>query len=402
MQRALGIALLAVTLAVAAWRAFSGVVSGEGSDPEVKPTAEVLQGIRLLLSLDPRESAHGEALLKRLGLSIVPQLRYWVRKMQTELERVGVVLHAIEGRSGTSLSAERLSVSQFFHLKLLEAQAFSRQGEHMKALEVAGALLLLDPATPLAWDLRRLARRSREQMMSKEVLEPSIEAEKLVYEVGEEPKITFRLVNHQESEAVIEVHKGVLGEVDATVTIVLIDGSSRRNQIRLRLQAPAETRRIVIQPKKAWEQKVPFSPMDDVPLGGAVARVQIGGRFRPTDWRVDGSADLGSLGMNLSEAELWIVPPGEASQSESPLEKLAAASFFKKEQPFFVGGQLAVWAAERDAHFNEKLIETLLGSVDELDPPLLKLAVRFLQEITGENMEADPARWKLWWQKTKK
>ena len=397
MQRALSVVLVLTAVSAAAWQAGSHLASADGQAPETKPGAEVLQGIRLLVSSDARESARGEAILKRLGISAAPQLRNWVRRSLTETERVRLLLESIEGKTPTSAPVERISANELFHRKLLEAQDLSRRGEHRKTLEISEAVLLLDPVNPYAWELRRLSRRSKERLASKDLLEPSIEAEKLVYEVGEEPQINFRLVNHRDSEAVVEVQKGILGEVEVSITVVLIDGGSRLRQTRLRLQAPPETTRIVIGPRKSWEHKVPFSLKDDVPLGGAVARVQIGGRFRPTDWRVDGSEAYGNLGLSISESELWIVPPGESPQSESPLEKLASAFLFKKEQPFFVGGQLAVWAAESDAHFNEKLIETLIGSIDDVDPPRLKLAVRFLREVTGEEIETDATKWKAWW-----
>lgn len=366
---------------------------------EAPPSSEVLQAIRLLLSGDRKEQTRGEAMLKRMGSHAAPQLRYWMRKVESEVDRVRVFLESQPGASSGPQSTGKLSADALFHRQLLEARAFSRAGEHQRALALAEAILLLDPSNPHAWELRRLGRQSRERIVSREILEPALEARKLVYEVGEEPQAMFRLVNHRDSEAIIEIQKEVLGEVEVTVTISNIDGSQKREQKHLRLRAPADVKRIVLGPRRVWEQEVPIDLRADLPLAGSVVRVQIGGRFRPTAWRIDGAEGQNNLGLTLGECELWIVPPGEGAHADNPLEKLALAVLLNKTESFFVGGQLAVWAAEDDAHFNEKLLITLLDSVDDLDPPRLQVAARFLAEITGEDFGADVGKWKAWWGK---
>src|SRR6185436_15108236 len=117
--------------------------------------------------------------------------------------------------------------NELLHRKLLEVRGLLRQGEPKSALELAEALLLLDRQGPHAWELRRLSRRARERVITRDVLEPDIEIERNVYEVGERPEVLFRLINHKDVEASIEISKGVLGEVDVTVTRCFLDGSVR-------------------------------------------------------------------------------------------------------------------------------------------------------------------------------
>ena len=71
---------------------------------------------------------------------------------------------------------------------------------------------------------------------------------------------------------------------------------------------------------------------------------------------------------------------------------LTAALFFGKLEPFFVGGQLAVWAGEEDPYFNEKLVETLIGNLGELNAERKTMAGRFLNQATGQTLPPDPAR----------
>ena len=371
--------------------------SSQSDEPEAQPSPEVLQALRLLLSPDPKDQDRGEAILKRMGPGAAPQLRYWIRKVESEVDRVRVFLEKHAGTPKGAPRASRITLDEHFHRKLLEARELGRAGDHQRALAIAEAILLLDPSSPHAWELRRLARRSRERIVFTEVLEPSLETERLVYEVGEETQAVFRLINHRDSDAVIDIQKGVLGEVDVSVTICHIDGSQKREQTRLRLKAPEDVQRIVLAPRKSWEKRIPVDLNAELPLSGAVGRVQIGGRFRPSSWRIDGDAEQGNLALLLSECEFWIVPPGESRHSENPLEKLAVAVLFKKVEPFFIGGQLGVWAAEGDAYFNEKLLATLIETLGDLEEERLKLAVRFLGELTGEDHGADAGKWQAWW-----
>ena len=98
---------------------------------------------------------------------------------------------------------------------------------------------------------------------------------------------------------------------------------------------------------------------------------------------------------------MWIVPPGESAMCERPLEKLTAALVFGRLEPFFVGGQLSVWAGQEDAYLNEKLIVTLVNSMGKLEALRLDLAGRFLDEATGLSFGADAEKWKAWLTKSK-
>ncbi|HVR73024.1 MAG TPA: hypothetical protein VMT52_01775 [Planctomycetota bacterium] len=362
-----------------------------------EPSKEVLQALRLLLSESPRDSARGARALERMGLAIAPQVRYWVRKVRSEADRVEILLRQIDGVGAREPLLDHLSLGEFYSRKLLDCQDLLRGGEYRQAADVAEALLLLDKNSPHAWDLRRIVRGARERLVRREVLEPSIEVDKLVYEVGEEPQVLFRLRNHEGRAARIRIQKGLLGEIDVSVTRHSMDGSMRRYEQRLGIEVPREVEHVVIGPGQVWDQRIPFELKDSLPLGGTVARVMIGGRFRPSAWTVDGESH--NQGLALGETELWIVPPGESALCQRPLEKLTEALVFGKLESFFIGGQLSVWAGENDAYFNEKLIDTLLGSIEEYDATRLAMAARFLGEATGQAFETDAKKWKDWWAK---
>ena len=187
-----------------------------------------------------------------------------------------------------------------------------------------------------------------------------------------------------------------------TVTRQFVDGSLKREERRLRIQVPSDVDQILIGPGLTWEHPLEFEGAEDLPASDVVVRAQVAGRFRPTRWSVarDGEERRDeNITLSMNTAEFWIVPRGESTLCERPLEKLTAALIFGKLEPFFVGGQISVWVGEEDANFNESLVETLVGSLGELDLPRLVVAGRFLAQATGHEFGADAKKWRAWWKK---
>jgi len=369
----------------------------EGFPKTAEPTPEVLQAIRLLLSEDSREEARGEHALRRMGPSIAPQLRYFVRKVRNEADRVEIVLSDLEGKGPADRGGAAASTNSFFHGKLLECRELSRKGEVRKALAIAEAVGVLDTDGPYTWEIRRLARRAKERLVAREVLEPEIESRKLVCEAGDRPEVFFRITNHESRLARIRLEKGVLGTANMSITRLSLDGSSNREERMLRIKVPDNVEAILIEPGQTWEHPIEVDTVDAVPRVGIVARIQIEGRFRPTRWTVEAKDE--NLSIRMPRTELWVVPPGEGELAEKPLEMLTAALFFGKLEPFFTGGQLAVWAGEEDPYLNEKVVETLIGNLAELDAGRKAIAGRLLNQATGQTLAPEPARWREWWGK---
>jgi hypothetical protein len=365
------------------------------------PTPQVLEAVRLLLSDDAREEARGEHALRRLGAAVVPQLRYWVRKVRSESDRVETLLRELEGLEKMEPSAATTTASDFLYRKLLAARELARESRHREALALSEALLLLDTDNPYAWELRRLVRQSRRRLAAKELLEPSIEVGKLVYESGESPRVNFRLTNHKRDLVRIGLQGGFVGEVDMVVTRRFLDGSMRRDGRKLQVRVPANVPAILIGPAQAWECAVEMETEGLSPLEGAVARCQVEGRFRPHRW-TSGSEEpsvLENLSLEVPMAEFWIVPQGQKDLCERPLEKLTAALLFKKEAPSVVAGWVAVWSAEEDRFLNDKLVDTLVSHIGELEPPMLDVAGQLLAAATGQSFGSEPVLWATWWEK---
>ena len=394
---------------------FSSVLHG---DQEIaKPSAQVRDALRQLLSSDAKEEARGEARLRRMGAAIMPQLRYWVRKVRTEAQRVEVLLLEMEGEGPLPASAASMLTNEFFHRKLYEARELLVDGEHQTALQIVEAILVLDPENPYGWQMRRLARNARQSIASAELLEPSVTADRVAFEVHEKPKVFFRLANRSRKTVRIALNRGFVADVDMTVTRRFQQGAMRseRRKLAIRLEGDeliardaddeeienGKIRELVLDPGQTWERAVPLEIGKNLPLFGFIARVQLTARFRPARWGTDGTegGDLENISIQTPVTELWVVPPGQADLCERPIEKLTAALLFGQEEPLFVAGWLTVWAAETDAYLNEKLLSTLISHLAELDATRLRLATAFLKAATWKDFGPDPEAWKSWWKR---
>jgi hypothetical protein len=328
----------------------------------------------------------------------VPGLRVWVHGVRLDLDRVAALLADLEGEGGRTPSTEHVTAGELFSRKIAECRALVRKGDYRGGLALAEAILLLDRQNPYSWELRRLVRRAKERLVATQVLEPSVEASKLAYEVGEKPNLLFRVRNHEARVARIRLDRGVLGDLSVTVTRQFMDGSLKRDENRVLVQVSEDVDQVLVGPGLAWENPLAIVGLEDLPQSETVVRVQVAGRFRPRRWTVE-REDTENIGLPMSAAEFWIVPKGQVDLCDRPLEKLTAGLFFKDSETIFVGGQLAVWAGEEDAYYNEDLVKTLVESLDDLDPVGQKLADRFLSQATGRRQGSEPAAWKEWWRK---
>ncbi|MBN1443918.1 MAG: hypothetical protein JXA90_14505 [Planctomycetes bacterium] len=373
--------------------------SGGGEAGMQAPSPTVRQALQDLLSSDASRSRRGENILMMAGRAVVPQLRYWVQRMRFEADRVESLLRSIIEESGGRPPEQPLflrdtKVGDFFHRKFLEARSLVQGGRYREARQIVEALLCLDKDSPIAWELRRMARQCRERMAA-ERLEPRIDADRIFYEVGEEPEVVFRLINRTAVPARIDLERGVLGELQVLRTVRTLDGSSSTHLEKIILATQRADKGIEIASGETWTEGVSVQVDKDLPLMGAVARVQIEGKFRPVRWELEGQKE-DNISIHIVPAEFWVLPPAKRKGDAEPLKRLVAALVFDQAEDFLIGGQLSVWAGEKDPILNEKLVEILMDHVEDLDATRQRLALIFLRDATGRSFK-EVSEWKSWW-----
>jgi hypothetical protein len=132
-------------------------------------------------------------------------------------------------------------------------------------------------------------------------------------------------------------------------------------------------------------------------------RISVVGRFQPAQWGIE-EKNL-SRTLSLPPAECWVVSPQELPLADVPLKKLESALFFQDINSYFIGGQLAVWAAEDDPILNSKLLKILTESLGELNDTGIQVADALLEAASGSKRDrkltsaaAIADHWRRWWE----
>ena len=326
-------------------------------------SAEFKRAIQQFLKDDPQKQKRGENAIRRLGDQAVRELRVWIVRAQKSLERVSMLLENLEGLPQSDASDQE--IRRFFLRKLESGWEALRNGDYQTARGIAEGLIALDPDSALLFNYRRLLLATDRRMLTKEVLEPSVEFRERVVEFGESPRVVFRLKNNSKDSMVITAQKGVLGTLEIETVRSLFQGNVLREVESAPIYTFDRLERVSLAAGESYEMDVPIEL--DVPETetGMVVRLQVVGRFRPSQWGV-GERNV-SISLELPEAECWAVPKGERDLALSPLKKLEVSVFFRRIQKFFAAGQLAVWAGEDDPVLNDRLIRLLVSSLEKLE-----------------------------------
>lgn len=364
-----------------------------------KVSSEVSQLIRKLLGGRDAEQEAAEARLRKRGLRVVPELRSWIRQVSGNVEKIEILLRKIlqdvAGEQGEiDLVSRESSAGQFFEQKLDEAQVHFEYGRYELARKMAEAILELDRDSPLRFLCRRLIRKAKERKLKKELV-TRVDADALVYEVGESPQIVFRVLNKSGSVARFEVRQGVVGELFIVFDKCLIDGSHITQSERLPLRIKSREQTVVLKPEAGWECEIGYQLPKDLPLRQVACRARFRVTFRPSRWEIEGDRDS-NIPLTSEETELWVIPPGKKRKLEDPMRRLKLALLLKQTEDIFISGWLCVWAGKKDSDFNDRFLEVLVGNLEDIDPVRKPLLYELLRQASGQLHKSD-AEWSRWW-----
>ena len=364
-----------------------------------KVTPEVSQLIRKVLAGRDAEQKAAEAKLRKRGLRVVPELRTWIRQVAGNAEKIEIVLRKIlkdvAGDQGEiDLVSRESSAGQFFEQKLEEAQGHFEYGRHELARKMAEAIVRLDPASPLRFLCRRLIRKAMECKLKKELV-TRIDADALVYEVGEAPQILFRVLNKSGRVARFEVRQGVVGELFIVFDKCLFDGSHITHSDRLPLRIKSRQQTVVLKPEAGWECEIDYKLPKDLPLRKIACRARFRVTFRPSRWEIEGDRDS-NIPLTSEEMEIWIIPPGKKRKLEDPMKRLKLALLLEQSEDLFISGWLCVWAGKKDPDFNNHFLAVLIGNLGDIDRGRKPLLYELLRQASGQLFKSD-VEWAKWW-----
>jgi len=363
---------------------------------EVRP--HVRKMIRKLLSGSKRERESARRRLIAVGIEALPDLRAWLRHVRIESEKVEAVAREVLSKASDTdvlpaAVSRDSSAALYFERKFLQAEEHMRYGRYDRARSIAEAILELDEGSPLRFVCRRLIRKATERKLL-EKLEPRVDIESLVYEIGEKPKIMFRLQNRSKAKARFEIQEGVLGEITITIERRFL-GGHKSDVDRRPLRVTKRRHGVMIPAGQGWEIKFPYEIPKDLPLRNCVARIKFRATFRPTRWEIEGERDS-NIPLTSIESEFWVIPPGKKRKLEDPLKRLTLALVLDRAEDLLVAGWFCAWGGEKDDEVNRRLLSTLIGALDDLDPKYHNLAGQLLRHASGVHHKTVDD-WKKWW-----
>lgn len=372
--------------------------SGLSLDAAEDLSREVKRAIKNVLKEDPAKQNQGIQELRQLGDRALRELRVWIARAEKSIERARRALQELEEGNPSRLEPVVDPAVRSFVLRKLEAgwEAL-REGDYKLARSLAQGLLALDPDSELLFDYRRLFLATEKRTLAKEVLEPLVEFHEQIYEFGEDPHVSFRLKNHSDDLMMVMAKRGVLGTLQIQIDKRLLNGGFLRESQSIEIKTYNNLERLNLPKGKGYETDVRIPVDVEKDETSMVIRVQVVGRFRPSQWGVDGRNV--NVSLELPETECWLVPRGEGKElALSPLKNLEVALFFRQIQRFFCAGQLAIWAAEDDPVLRERLVRVLVGSLSRLDRIGFPIANHLLLQATGVDRKVAVGRefWQKW------
>lgn len=377
-------------------------------DPK-KKEARIAQLIEWLSDPDPDVRAMGEKDLPSFGKDAIPAI-------QKKLQEKGVgplvkVLRDLERKAETWVDEKEIKgegedpalkelakldkgiVDKYVQAKYNEGLAYARAKHYQRGLDLASALLVLEPRSPAAETVRRLKRYCDTMITQTTLIEAKIYQEKLFYAAGEPVELTLRLRNLFKSNMKIEYEKpapptppGGIVVVEIEVRITDWDGHSRSFFKHQELTIDAE---IPLATGAQWERKFMLDAKDELDDRLHVREVLVNAWTQPGKIETEGK--IVTRRLQFEPGRVRFVPVQYLKNLEHPLESLRKAMEGGTAHDVFVAAQLLPDDQKEPA--TEMLIRWLERSESEKG----RLAgAKILAALTGEKFGTDPRAWADW------
>ena len=217
----------------------------------------------------------------------------------------------------------------------------------------------------------------------------------LVYEVGEKPEISFRVLNKSGSTARFDIQKGIVGELFIGFDRCHLDGSHFTTGERVPLRIKSGQQKVVLKPEEGWECEIDYKLPENLPLRSVACRAGFRVTFRPSRWEIEGDSDS-NIPLTSEETEFWVLPPGKKRKFEDPLKRLKLGLLLKQNEDVFIAGWFCVWAGKKDPEINNRFKGLVIENLAEMDPGLKPLFYELLRQSSGVSYKTDE-EWGKWW-----
>ncbi len=373
-------------------------------DPKTREE-RIAQLVEWLANPDPDVRSMGEKDLPSFGRDAIPAIETKLRekgveplvRMLRDLDRLGQTwVDAPEDPAIRELAKlDKAIVDKYVQAKYREALAYANAKNYQRGLDLATALLVLEPRTSASETVRRLKRYCDTMITQTTLIEAKIYQEKLHYAAGEPIELAMRLRNLFKSAMTIEYEKPAPDRPAAGVVIVEIEvritdweGHSRsffkHQEISLEGEIPLAT-------GAQWERKFMLDVKDELDDRLHVREVIVNAWTQPAKIETEGK--IVTRRLQFEPGRMKLVPPQYVKHLEDPLEAMKRTM----ERGGGTVHDVFVCTQLLSEEQKDPATELLIRSLEKAEEAQARIATaKILASLTGQKFGTDPRVWSDW------
>ncbi|MCZ6688407.1 MAG: hypothetical protein O7H41_02270 [Planctomycetota bacterium] len=387
----------------------------------------IIKLIRTAVSQKEADADRAQEALIGAGLPAIPLLH---QALEEERSRSYIILYIINriyqkeaGGRPDGIPAQpdviRKAGQKFLKSKLNEARKVHEKGDHVRALKILDAILVLGQGIDFLGEVETLRGKVKTALYHASVLSARFETERNVYEAGEVIEVSVRLRNPGKEPLVIPLPENGthLGAISLERWTYLPDGNWKRDFMTETLPLPSEIR---LDPGDFIDLPYLIDTRGLVLAPGSYVALWLSGRLRPPSV-IQGTKNRGRL-IEIARKEIPLLAVGQTHLAEKPLEHLReileddrALSLELSANPeptperrkeilqgadalsidiiplAMLASREGLWAAN----------EVLIDALDQATYAGLDAVMKSLSFLNSKEDALDKRKWQIWWLKVR-
>lgn len=381
-----------VTAALAAAPARAGDGARRPANPTA--TAEAERLIPLLRSDDPAARDAAAAAIVKIGAPALEPLEAELVRVEAPLLRIRALLAAIRPGAAPPGGAER-----WYEAKFREAARRVERGDHLAAVKLCDAILIVEPDCPIRDRIQALKIRAKELHLRISVIEARLIPKRVLVAPGEPIEVALEVKNVSNEPLELappDVPEGdVFGALELETFEANANGERMRSHEIQKIQTTVAAR---LGPGETWKTLLSLGPAR--PIGtGVLRRVTISGSIRSKvlvkkDERFDRFLPLFPVEVFVADRTRHALAAEPRRALQEAIVALRATHDEKdahaQAERIFFAALLAPQAAR------EATIQDLGATLDAPDDPAAPAAIAALAALADRPLEYDRALWRAW------
>jgi hypothetical protein len=286
------------------------------------------------------------------------------------------------------LKTDEKDPAKYLHVKYGEALAHARRKNYQRGLDMANAILILDPKCADADVVKRLRRHCQTMITQTTLIEAKLFQPKIWYASDEPIELSARMKNIYRNAFTLSFDKGhgglLLLEIEGKISEMGGASASETGHQEIRFEEE-----VPIAPGGQWEKKFTVDFPDSIKDHEQIRVLTVNGWTYPLKIDTDGVNVTRRI--QFEPAIVRIIPKKYAIFLENPLEWLGKSMTTGTAHEVFLCSQMI--EGEQKSQGAEMLVRWMAKAER---PEGRVAAAQILTAMTGQQLGTDPKRWLDW------